>query len=67
MAQPLLSALNLANDSHSLFLLQHWGVRAEADGIFHGSAHRFIPCCVLSPKQLSSMKPLHLQQPSLEH
>lgn len=39
LGQPLLSAPNLANHSHSLFLLQHWSVRAEADGYFHGLAH----------------------------
>lgn len=33
------SLCSLANDSHSLFLQQLWGVRAEADGYFHGLAH----------------------------
>lgn len=35
--------------------------------MFYGLAHGFVPRCVLSPKQLSSIKPLHLQQPALEH
>lgn len=34
LGHPPLSAPNLADDSHDLFLQQHWSVRAEADGCF---------------------------------